>query len=274
MSKKWLRTLSFYFISSIIAVAVLIPLFWMISTSLKTRGAIMALPIQWIPKAPTLDNFRDLLTTEGFTGSISNSLIVAVGSVAVTLISSTLAAFAFAKINFRGREAVFILYLTSMMIPTQVLFIPLYLVMSELKLTDSLTALIIPGLFKAFAVFMLRQKMKTIPNEYMDAASIDGASLHRTFFQIIVPMCKGTIATLTIILFMDSWNDYLLPLVMLQSKAKFTLPIILNSMIGQFKNQYNLMMAGALVSMIPILILYAFAQKYFQSGLQVGGIKE
>jgi len=268
-----LRTFLFYLLATIIALVMLVPLFWMISTSLKTKGALMALPIQWIPTAPTFDNFRRLFTTEGFSGSIGNSFTVAAASVALTLASSSLAAFAFAKIKFRGREALFLLYLASMMIPTQVLFIPLYLVMSELHLTDTLTSLILPGLFRAFAVFMLRQKMKTIPDEYMDAAAMDGASLGRTFFQIIIPMCKGTLATLAIILFMESWNDYLLPLVMLQSNSKFTMPILLNVMSGQFKNQYNLMMAGALVSMVPILLLYAAAQKYFKAGLQLGGVK-
>lgn len=271
--KNWVLTFLFYLMATVIALAMLIPLFWMISTSLKTKGALMALPIQWIPKAPTTDNFIRLFNTKGFIGSIGNSFIVAASSVVLTLISSSLAAFAFAKIKFRGREVIFILYLASMMIPTQVLFIPLYLVMSEMHLTDTLTSLIIPGLFRAFAVFMLRQKMMTIPSEYMDAAAMDGASLGRTFFQIIAPMCKGILATLAIILFMESWNDYLLPLVMLQSNSKFTMPILLNVMSGQFKNQYNLMMAGALVSMIPILILYAGAQKYFKAGLQVGGVK-
>lgn len=271
--KNWVLTFLFYLMATVIALAMLIPLFWMISTSLKTKGALMALPIQWIPKAPTTDNFIRLFNTEGFIGSIGNSFIIAASSVVLTLISSSLAAFAFAKIKFRGREVIFILYLASMMIPTQVLFIPLYLVMSEMHLTDTLISLIIPGLFRAFAVFMLRQKMMTIPSEYMDAAAMDGASLGRTFFQIIAPMCKGILATLAIILFMESWNDYLLPLVMLQSNSKFTMPILLNVMSGQFKNQYNLMMAGALVSMIPILILYAGAQKYFKAGLQVGGVK-
>ena len=274
MSKKSkIGSIFFYIIATLIALAMLVPLLWMVSTSFKTKGALMALPIQWIPKKPTLDSFKDLFATEGFNGSIGNSLFVAVISVVLTLFSSSLAAFAFAKIKFVGREFVFLLFLASMIIPSQVLFIPLYLIMSEIHLTDTLSSLIVPGLFRAFAVFMLRQKMKTIPNEYMDAAAIDGATLGRTFFQVILPMCKGTLATLAIILFMDAWNDYLLPLVMLQSMAKFTLPIILNSMNGQYNTQYNLLMAGALVSMIPILILYAFAQKYFKSGLQVGGIK-
>lgn len=271
--KNGLLTFSYYLLATAIALGMLVPLFWMISTSFKTKGALMALPIQWIPKAPTFDNFSRLYTTPGFVSSMGNSLIVAVSSVVLTLISSALGAFAFAKIKFRGREAIFLLYLASMMIPTQVLFIPLYLIMSELKLTDTLTSLILPGLFRAFAVFMLRQKMMTISNEYMDAAAVDGASRGRTFLQIISPMCKGTFATLAIILFMESWNDYLLPLVMLQSNSKFTMPIILNAMSGQFKNQYNLMMAGALISMVPILILYAVAQKYFKAGLQVGGVK-
>lgn len=233
----------------------------------------MALPIQWIPKNPTLKNFSDLFGKEGMTVSMLNSLVVSVSSVAVTIISSAMAAFAFAKLDFRGKNVIFLVYLATMMIPSQVLFIPLYLLMGELKLVDSLGALVLPSMFKVFAVFMLRQRMMTIPNVYMEAPAIDGAEIFTVFVRIICPMCKSSLATLAIICFMDAWNDYLLPLVMLTTKTKFTLPIILSSLNGQYKSEYNLLMAGALVSMLPILVVYAFAQKYFAAGLQVGGVK-
>lgn len=257
----------------LLAALVAAPFLWMISTSLKSNGALMALPIQWIPKQPTLDNFVALFTKDGFAYSMFNSLLVSLGSVAVTLISSAMAAFAFSKISFKGRDGFFLVYLATMMIPSQVLFIPLYLLMSEFRLADSLVALILPTIFKAFAIFMLRQQMLSIPNAYMEAPAMDGAGLWTTFTRVICPMCAPAFTTLAIICFMDAWNDYLLPLVMLTTKTKFTLPIILNSLSGQYKNEYNLLMAGALVSMVPILVLYGVAQRYFASGLQVGGIK-
>jgi multiple sugar transport system permease protein len=271
--KNQLGTFLYHAGAILLVLLIMIPFFWMISTSLKSRGALMALPIQWIPQEPVLDNYVDLFGKDGFSNSLFNSVIVSVGSVLVTLISSAMAAFAFSKIEFKCRNMLFLVYLATMMIPAQVLFIPLYLLMSELKLSDSLIALILPTMFKAFAIFMLRQQMLSIPKEYMEAPAVDGAGLWTIFTRIICPMCKPAFATLAIICFMDAWNDYLLPLVMLNTKTRFTLPIILNSLSGQYKNEYNLLMAGALISMIPILFLYSVTQKYFASGLQVGGVK-
>lgn len=273
MSRKAASGVLYHLTAVLLSVVTLLPFFWMLSTSFKNYGAIMALPIQWIPKNPTFKNFTDLFSKEGMTVSMINSLVVSISSVAVTIISSAMAAFAFAKLDFKGKNTIFLVYLATMMIPSQVLFIPLYLLMGELKLVDSLGALVLPSVFKVFAVFMLRQCMMTIPNVYMEAPAIDGAGIFTVFVRIICPMCKSSLATLAIICFMDAWNDYLLPLVMLTTKTKFTLPIILSSLNGQYKSEYNLLMAGALVSMLPILVVYAFAQKYFAAGLQVGGVK-
>ena len=256
-----------------VALLVTIPFFWMISTSLKSRGALMALPIEWIPSEPTFNSYMELFAKDGVANALFNSMIVAVCSVMITLVSSAMAAFVFSKIEFKGRDAIFMFYLATMMIPSQVLFIPLFLLMSELGLTDTLAALVLPTVFKAFAVFMLRQQMMAIPKAYMEAPMIDGAGLWRIFISIICPMCKPAFATLAVISFMESWNDFLLPLVLLSTKTKFTLPIILSSLNGQYTNEYNLLMAGALVSMIPVLILYAFAQKHFTAGFQIGGVK-
>jgi multiple sugar transport system permease protein len=257
----------------LLSLVTLLPFFWMLSTSFKNYGAIMALPIQWIPENPTFKNFLDLFSKEGMIVSMFNSLAVSVSSVVVTIISSAMAAFAFAKMDFKGKNFVFLIYLATMMIPSQVLFIPLYLLMGELQLVDKLGALILPCMFKVFAVFMLRQHIMTISNVYLEAPAVDGAGIFTVFLRIICPMCKSSLATLAIICFMDAWNDYLLPLVMLTTKTKFTLPIILSSLNGQYKSEYNLLMAGALVSMLPILVVYALAQKYFASGLQLGGVK-
>jgi multiple sugar transport system permease protein len=273
MNRKLVSQGLYHFIALLLTAVTLLPFFWMLSTSLKTYGAIMALPIQWIPKNPTFQNYADMFQKDGLAAAMANSLIVSASSVLVTVASSAMAAFAFAKLNFRGKNAIFLVYLATMMIPSQVLFIPLYLLMGELRLVDSLSALVLPGIFKVFAVFMLRQGMMTISNVYLEAPAMDGAGLFTVFGRIICPMCKSSFATLAVICFMDAWNDYLLPLVMLTTKQKFTLPIILSSLSGQYKSEYNLLMAGALISMLPILAVYTLAQKYFASGLQVGGVK-
>ena len=233
----------------------------------------MAIPIEWIPRNPTLGNFAHVLASDGIYRALLNSVLVTAGSVVVVLVSSSMAAFAFAKIKFKGRDALFIVYLATLMIPFQVLFIPMFLVMIDLNLLDNLWALILPGVFRMFAIFMLRQRMLAIPDAYLEAAAIDGAGLFRQFAQIVIPMCKTELIVLLIMQSMDSWNDFLLPLVMLTSRENFTLPIILNAMAGQYQTEFHLLMAGALISIIPILMVYAFAQKFFTAGLQLGGVK-
>lgn len=272
-NRKHLGNLGFYAVALVIAVIVCIPFFWMIVTSLKSRGAIMSIPVEWWPKEPTLEAYQKLFTIPDFTTSILNSFYLSVCCTAVRLICAAMAAFALTKITFRGREATFKVYLTALMIPVQITFIPLFIVMTKLGLTNSLNAFLLLQFFNAFAVFMLRQKMMTINDAYIEAAVIDGAGMWRIFIKIILPLCGGTIATLTILAFMDMWNDYLLPLVLLTERSKYTLPLLLSTLSGQYKNQYNLMMAGCLVSIIPILIVYICAQKYFEEGLTVGGVK-
>jgi len=272
--KNNISTIFFHVIAIIFSFVALLPFAWMLSTSFKKSGALLAIPIQWIPKDPTFASYTRLFQNEGILRSMLNSLIVTGGAVIFGILSSSMAAFAFAKIRFKGNGVLFMIFIASMMIPGQVTFIPLYLIMNDLHLTDTLWALILPCIFQAFAVFMLRQEIKSMNDTYLDAAAMDGASLFTTFFIIILPMCKAALITLAIIMGMGAWNDYLLPLVLLASKAHFTLPIILNSLNGQFSTDYNLLMAGSLVSMFPLIILYAVGQQYFKEGLQLGGIKQ
>lgn len=271
--RKCLQSIAFHTLAVMISVIALVPFLWMISTSLKSSGALLAVPIQWIPEEPTLQAYVRLFSLTGILRSIVNSFIVTAGAVVLTLASSSLAAFALSKIEFRGREGVFMLFIASMMLPSQVLFIPLYLIMNNLGLVNNLIAIILPYLFQAFAVFMLRQQMMSIPDTYLDAAAIDGAGLLRSFITVFLPMCRTALVTLAIIISMNAWNDYLMPLVILTSSENYTLPIILNSLSGQFKTGYDLLMAGSLVSILPLLVVYIVFQRYFASGLQVGGIK-
>ena len=271
--RRRLGQAGYYIISILLAVLALIPFLWMISTSLKSRGALMSIPIEWIPAEPTLDAYTEVFSRFPFLRTIGNSLFISVAFTLITLVSASMAAFAFAKLRFRGSGVILSIYIATMMIPTQVTMIPLFVVMNRLGLIDSYASVILPSMFKPFAVFLLVQQMKTIPNDYLDAARIDGAGLFHIYFRVALPLCIPTLATLAVTTFMESWNDYLWPLLMLTDRNKMTLPIALSALNGQYNTEYNVLMAGSLISMIPIIIIYIAAQKQFKAGLMAGGIK-
>ncbi len=233
----------------------------------------MRLPIEWIPSEPTLAAYKKVFTLFPFARAIINSLFIAVSYTLITVFSASMAAFAFAKLKFPFADGLFKLYLASMMIPTQITLIPLFVIMNKLCMTESYGSVIFPSLFRAFAVFLLVQSMKTLPNDFIEAAQIDGASLFTIYRKVILPLCAPTIGTLCVTTFMDSWNDYLWPLVMLTKKSMMTLPLALNNINGQYSTEYNVLMAGSLISMIPIIIVYIGAQKSFKRGLMAGGVK-
>ncbi|RCW60373.1 MULTISPECIES: carbohydrate ABC transporter permease [Halanaerobium] len=263
----------FYFSATLIAIFMLLPFFWMISTSLKSSGSVMTIPIQWIPENPGFNSYRKVFEIFPFARSIFNSVFVAVATTLITVLSSAMAAYVFAKFEFKGREILFSLYLATLMIPKQVTMIPNFLIIREIGLLNTFTGLMLPSLFNAFATFMLRQNIKTVPDSYIEAAVMEGSSQFRIFKDIILPLVKPTLATLTVITFMEAWNRYLWPLIVLTDRSKMTLPVGLSLLNGQYGEQYNLLMAGSLISIIPMLLVYIFAQKYFEKGLSVGGIK-
>ena len=271
--KRHLSTTGYYVVSILLAVVAMIPFLWMISPSLKSRGALMRIPVEWIPDEPTLNAYGEVFSRFPFMKTIGNSLFISVSYTLITLVSASMAAFAFAKVRFRGSEGILKVYLAMMMIPTQVTMIPLFVIMNNLGLIDSYASVILPSIFKPFAVFMLVQQMRSIPNDYLDAARVDGAGIFSVYARIALPMCAPTLATLAVTTFMESWNDYLWPLLMLTDRNKMTLPIALSTLNGQYNTEYNVLMAGSLISMIPIIIIYIAAQKQFKSGLMAGGIK-
>lgn len=274
MTRKRFSGSAFYYAAAILlALIALVPFAWMISTSFKSRGALMSIPIEWIPEEPTLDAYFTVFERFPFLRAIGNSLLIAVCYTLLTLVSASMAAFAFTKIQFKGSGLLLGLYLATMMIPTQVTMIPLFVVMNQIGLINHYSSVILPAIFRPFAVFLLVQQMRTIPPDYMDAARIDGAGVWRIWRQVTLPLCAPALATLAVTNFMDSWNDYLWPLLMLTDKAKMTLPIALSTLNGQYDTEYNVMMAGSLISMIPIILIYIFAQKYFKHGLMAGGVK-
>ena len=233
----------------------------------------MSIPIEWIPKEPTLTAYVKVFSRFPFFRTIGNSLFISVTYTLITLLSASMAAFAFAKLDFPRADTLLKIFLATMMIPTQVTMIPLFVVMNKMQLINTYSSVILPSIFRPFAIFLLVQQMRTIPNDYLDAARIDGASTFRVYFRVALPLCRPTLATLSITTFMEAWNDYLWPLLMLTDKAKMTLPIALSTLNGQYSTEYNVLMAGSLISMVPIILVYIFAQKYFENGMMAGGIK-
>ncbi|MBQ7371357.1 MAG: carbohydrate ABC transporter permease [Blautia sp.] len=273
MNRKFWQTFRFYLIASLIAVIVMVPFFWMVSTSMKNKGALMSIPIQWLPKEPTLDAYRKVFSKFPFLRAIFNSFFITLCYTVITIISASMAAFAITKIRFPGADLLLKLYLASMMIPTQVTLIPLFVIMNRLKLINTYPSVILPSLFRAFGIFMLVQQMRSIPNDFVEAARIDGAGMFLIYRKVILPLCGSSIATLTITTFMDCWNDYLWPLLMLTDRNKMTLTLALNNLNGQYGTEYNVLMAGSLISMIPIIIVYICAQTNLKTGVMDGGVK-
>lgn len=233
----------------------------------------MSIPIEWIPENPTWDAYIKVFSKFPFAKTIANSLFISASYTAITLLSAAMAAFAFAKLRFTGSRVIFGGYLATMMIPTQVTMIPLFVIMTKLGLKDTYASVIMPSIFRPFAIFLLVQQMRTIPEDLLAAARIDGAGVFQVFRKIALPLCVPSLATLSITTFMESWNDYLWPLLMLGDKNKMTLPIALSTLNGQYATEYNVLMAGSLISMVPIIVIYMIAQKQFKSGMMAGGIK-
>ncbi|MDQ0338464.1 multiple sugar transport system permease protein [Caldalkalibacillus uzonensis] len=256
------------------AMIMIVPFLWMISTSLKSKGATMVLPPQWIPDEISLDNYirvAEVFPVEKF---LLNSIIVAVFTTVGQLLLCSMAAYVFARIQFKGRETLFLLYLATLMVPTQVTMIPQFILMKYLGWLDTYQALIVPGVFSAFGTFLLRQSFLTIPKSLEEAAFIDGASHFRVYWQIILPLAKPALATLAVFSFMQSWNNFLWPLIIISDRNMMTLPLGLSMLHGRWETDWNLMMAGVVISVIPILSVYLFAQKYFIRGITLSGLKE
>ncbi|MGV8147154.1 MAG: carbohydrate ABC transporter permease [Alkaliphilus sp.] len=273
--KKKIKKILFYVIISIIALLVIVPFLWMISTSLKGREALRTLPIRWIPKDITLDAYKEVINipTFSFTRAVFNSFYLSIVTTFVSVMSAAMAAFIFAKIPFKGRNMLFSIFLATMMIPGSVTMIPNYVILKHLHLLNTFTGLIIPSIFNAFGVFLLRQHMASIDNAYFEAAAIDGASLVQIFFKVMLPLSKPALAVLAFFVFAGTWNSYLWPLIVLTDRAKYTLQLVLGTMSTRFGNYEHLLMAGSIISIIPIILAYIIIQHFLEEGLNLGGIE-
>jgi len=268
---KW-GNVALHIVLIIGSLIMLLPFFWMLSTSLKESSEIFTYPPTWIPSEIAWGNYEDALTALPFDRFYFNSLFVSTSVTILQIITSSLAAFAFARLKFKGRDTLFILYLGALMIPFPVLLIPNFIIVNRLDWLDTYWALIVPPAFSAFSTFLLRQHFKTLPMDLDEAARLDGATSLRIWWSIIMPMSKTTVAAIGIFVFLNTWNDFLWPLVVTNSTEMETVPVGLNSFQGQYSVRWNLLMAAAVVAMVPVLVVYAFAQNWFIKGITMSGI--
>jgi multiple sugar transport system permease protein len=256
-----------------IAVVMVIPLVWMLVTSLQTLDETRHYPPSLVPTSLQFQNYTEVLQRAPFARWFANTLIVTVVVVVGNLFFCSLAGYAFARIKFFGREVVFVLVLATLMVPFQVVIIPTFLIVKSFGLIDTLGALILPNLASAFGIFMLRQFFRTLPIELEEAARIDGASRLGILFKIVLPLSGPALATLAVIMFLWTWNDFLWPLITIYSESRMTLQLGLATFQGAHQTNTNLLMAANVMSMIPVLLLFFFAQRYFIRGIATTGLK-
>ncbi|MBZ0304435.1 MAG: carbohydrate ABC transporter permease [Anaerolineae bacterium] len=262
-----------YILLAVVSIVMIFPFVWMVFTAFKGNQEVYIYPPTFFPREFHWENFSHVLETVPFVRFYLNSLLVTSLITISQVFTSALAAYAFARIEFFGRNFLFILYLATLVIPNQVTMLPLFLLVSRLGWIDTYQALIVPFLANAFAVFFLRQFFAGLPRELEDAARVDGAGRMRILFQIILPLARPALATITLFIFLSEWDSYLWPLIVTNTQEMRTLPIGLRFFVEESGAQLNYMMAGALMAVIPIILLFFAAQRQFIEGIAMTGTK-
>lgn len=255
------------------ALVMLFPFVWMVATSLTADANLFQTPPDLIPDPLVTDSYRRLLADMPLGRWMFNSAVVSVVTTTLQVITSAMAAYAFTRFTFRGRETLFAAYLATMMVPIQVLLVPLFIQMRTLGLVDSYPALMLPLIASPFGVFLMRQALLTLPRELEEAAFVDGANHWKVFTRVVLPNAKPAMATVGVFAFMASWNSFLWPLVIVSSESMMTLPLGLASLQGRFSTAWNLVMAGSTLSLLPIVAVYLVAQRYVVQGVAQSGLK-
>jgi multiple sugar transport system permease protein len=255
------------------ALATATPLLWMLSASFMKSGQANELPPRLLPGPPTLEHYTTLFTRLDLAQNLMNSLLIATGSTLICVLLCGMAGYAFARLEFAGRERVFQTLVAGMLIPAQVGMLPLFLMLKGMGLVNTVIGVMIPMMAPIFGIFMVRQYALGIPRDLMDAARIDGASEWRIFRTIVLPLLRPIMATLAIFIFLSSWNDFLWPLIVLSDDARYTLPVALANLSGEHVQDTELMMAGAVLTVTPVLLVFLFLQRHYVRGLLLGGVK-
>ena len=264
----------------LLAFTMIVPFIWMLSASMKHELDVTKIPIEWIPKYFYPNNYLEVWNVGGnakvdyhFGLAYFNSLKIAFFNVIGAVLTSSLAGYAFAKLKFKGRDVVFLLYLSTMMIPSQITIIPKFVIFDKLGMIGTHATLILPGIFTITGTFLMRQYFMQIPNELRESAKIDGASEFCTWWRIMLPMAKSSMAALAMMVFLWTWNNYLDALVFLPNWRLYTIPLALTSFIEESNTQYGPMMAAAASALIPVFIVFVIGQKQFVKGLTAGAVK-
>ncbi|MDP1711397.1 MAG: carbohydrate ABC transporter permease [Candidatus Nanopelagicaceae bacterium] len=275
MSKKGMLAKSMRpkFFTTFFGLLMLFPFLWMVSSSLKNSVEAFATPPTLLPKEPTLENYRNVFRLLDMPRLFLNSIVVSLVCVFLQLATSALAGYAFARLQFRAKNAIFLVYLATMMIPFQVIIVPLFIGMRQFGLIDSYLGLGLPMIASAFGVFLMRQAMLAIPRELEEAAILDGANHFRLFFSVALPLCIPTLAALGILSFMSVWNAYLWPLVIIFSPEKMTLPLALSNLHGENLTDWPMVMAATTIATLPIAIVYLILQKQIAQSFLTAGLK-
>ncbi|MFE9444218.1 carbohydrate ABC transporter permease [Streptomyces sp. NPDC006602] len=257
------------------ALLTMLPFFWVISGSLRSLEEIRSDPGAWLPQHLTFDNFLRLFKTEGFGRFMVNSVVIAAIVVAGNIVAASAAGYALAKLDFAGKKLAFGAVMAALMVPFTAVFVTQFVITVDLGLADSLTGIALPGVAMPLSVFIMRQYAMSIPDELLEAARIDGAGEFRIFFRIFLPLAGPAVATITIMSFLASWNNFIWPLIVAQSMSSYTLPVGLaaTSQAAAHVTDYGLMLAGAIVVMLPVLLLFLFLQRYFVQGISGTGMR-
>ncbi len=262
-----------YLVLLLITVVTLLPLVWMFSASFKLDSEVFSVPIQWIPKTFHFENYVRIWQKIPFGRFTFNSFKLTIIVTFIQVLTCSFAAYGFSKCKFRGRDTLFLCYIATIAIPWQIYMLPQYSMMQKLHLVDTHLGCILMQSFAAFGVFLLRQFYQSVPNELIEAARIDGLSEYGCYFRIVLPLAKPAIATLTIFTFVNTWNDFMGPMIYFNSEANKTIPLGIRMFIGQYSSEYQLIMAASVVALLPILILYVFCQRFFVQGIATSGLK-
>ncbi len=262
-----------YVVLLLLTFLMLIPFAWMLSASLKLDKDVFIFPIQWIPENPRWRNYIDIWTKIPLSKFVLNTVKITLIVTFLQLFTSSFAAYAFAKLNFKHKNFLFMAYIATIAVPWQVYMVPQFMMMRSFGLNDSHLAIIFLQAFSAFGVFMMRQFYQGIPDELCEAARIDGMTEYQIYGKIMLPLSKPALSTLTIFTFVNTWNDFLGPLIYLKTEAKKTLQLGLKMFISQYSTDYGLIMAASVLALIPVLIVFLSLQKYFVEGVAATGVK-
>jgi multiple sugar transport system permease protein len=255
------------------SVLALFPLFWMVSASFMTRGESTTFPPHFIPHIPTLDQYRELFVRLKIGRAFLSSTVISVVTTLFSLLFNSMAGYAFAKLRFSGRERMFGWLLTALIIPAQVGMLPLFLMMKTMHLVNTYWGAILPSLASVLGIFLIRQFMLSVPQELLESARIEGAGEFKIYWSIVMPLARPVLATLAIFTFMTTWNDFMWPLIVLSDQKRYTLPVAMANLVGEHALDIELMMAGAVLTVLPVLVLFLALQRYYIAGLMAGSVK-